>query len=499
MDNKENLKKVILDLKEKIKKIEDSNMKLSETDTRQGLINHLFRALGWDFSNFESVKSEYKTDNYGESADYAFFTSDKEKPALVLEAKAFDTDLNKPQIVKQLCSYLGQMGVKWGVISDGNKYVMYNFKAGLSFEDKRFFTLQIKTVDTEDGLPLDELVDKFYSLLSHSSLESDEIQKTYENHIVNDQLRKALDSLLAEPFDTLAKAIKREFKEERIHANPDLKISTNRVISFLKEISDEEGKIRLDSESEGVISQESMMNEISEKGQDSSDEDTKSFTGRQRVTVFNLLEKKLIAEGDNWKLNYKGEIYWGRITGTGELEVDGKLYKTPSKAGEACMKRACSGWQYWQYKDAEGKWHNISLLRQKYREEFGYSVSYSEEQHLENTDDNTKEIYNQLKSRILEFNPELQFNPQKRYVSVKGSKNHAFLVVRKNHLQLVILSSLDKVKKYVSESEVLDTKAGVKKSWNSEECSLINIKKAEELDGIMQALVPTLPSKKKAA
>ena len=60
MDN-ELLKDTVLKLKDRIIKTEAGNIQLSETDTRQGLINPLFRALQWDFGDFESIKALFMT------------------------------------------------------------------------------------------------------------------------------------------------------------------------------------------------------------------------------------------------------------------------------------------------------------------------------------------------------------------------------------------------------------------------------------------------------
>ena len=46
------LKDTILKLKEQIIRTEAGDAQPSETDTRQGLINPLFRALQWDFTDF---------------------------------------------------------------------------------------------------------------------------------------------------------------------------------------------------------------------------------------------------------------------------------------------------------------------------------------------------------------------------------------------------------------------------------------------------------------
>ena len=93
MDN-ELLKDTVLKLKDRIIKTEAGNIQLSETDTRQGLINPLFRALQWDFGDFESIKSELRVPKFNEPVDYAFYSSKKktDTPILLLEAKRLGSD-----------------------------------------------------------------------------------------------------------------------------------------------------------------------------------------------------------------------------------------------------------------------------------------------------------------------------------------------------------------------------------------------------------------------
>ena len=158
MDN-ELLKDTVLKLKDRIIKTEAGNIQLSETDTRQGLINPLFRALQWDFGDFESIKSELRVPKFNEPVDYAFYSSKKktDTPILLLEAKRLGSDLAHKNHVKQLTAYLGATGVQWGVLSDGNRYVLYNSRGGTSFEEQKFLTLEIKTVNTDSGFTLEDV------------------------------------------------------------------------------------------------------------------------------------------------------------------------------------------------------------------------------------------------------------------------------------------------------------------------------------------------------
>ncbi len=376
-ENVEIVQKEIVRLKERIIEVEKSEVSLSETDTRQGLINPLFRACGWDFGDFLSVKSEFRHGDYNEPVDYAFFASNKrDRPILLLEAKALGRNLNDPKIVKQLCTYLGEMGVQWGALSDGNKYVMYNSKGGASFSDQKFLTLQIKTVDTEDGLSSLEMADKMTALLSRNCLENDTIQSTYEEHMVNGQIETALYSLLSTPFDTLASAVRKEFKEDRVKANPDLRISSKRIIEYLEGISDEEGRIPIDLEASEVRSDDEVLYDVAAQAQDGTlvSGGEQSMTRARRIAISDLLEDHLASEGDNWRFEYKGEVFWGRVTGNGEIEMNGELFSNPSKAGTAVTNKACCGWEKWYFKNPDRKWVPIDELRKNYRKNHGIAA-----------------------------------------------------------------------------------------------------------------------------
>lgn len=366
--SRDDLLATIKKLKQRILEVEKTGMKISEQDTRQGLINPLFRSLGWDFSDFTMVKSEFRHPKYNEVVDYALFCgSNREKPVLLLEAKPLGQDLSSGKIIKQICAYMGEIGVQWGLLSDGNKYVMYNSNAGISFDDQRFITLQLKTADTEDGITSEELADKLIALLSYNSLENDGIQKFYKEYEVNRHIEDALWSLLSEPFDTLAGAIKREFKQERVKVDPRLRISTNHIIAYLEEMKDDEGRIPL-SFDEGVRpSEDSLLQEVAVISQQQ-DPDASVIKHTKRVTIAELLAAGLVQAGDNWRTSYKGEMFWGRITTNGEIEINGKFYTSPSAASVAVSKGDLwSGWNCWRYKNAQGEWRKISTLREQYR------------------------------------------------------------------------------------------------------------------------------------
>ena len=58
----------------------------------------------------------------------------------------------------------------------------------------------------------------------------------------------------------------------------------------------------------------------------------------------------------------------GRVTSNGEIEVNGKTYTSPSRAGRAITQKGCNSWYQWCFKDSSNEWSPINILRDQYRE-----------------------------------------------------------------------------------------------------------------------------------
>ncbi|MFK7827188.1 MAG: type I restriction enzyme HsdR N-terminal domain-containing protein [Oligoflexales bacterium] len=362
------LSKELGKLKKKIVELEDNKLEISETDTRQGLINPLFRELGWDFADFTTVRSEFTHPEFKEPVDYAFFAGkDREKPVLILEAKRFGSNLNDKNVVHQLTRYLGSFGVQWGILTDGNKYVLYNSRGGDSFAEQKFMMLEVKKIDTDDGLNMAEFCEQISGLASKKCLENEDIQKNYEFHMRNTKIGEAFESLLTEPFDTLVKSIQREFKEDRVGQPQGYKISKQDIELYLKNvIADEEGRINIE-QSSMTEDTEVIDDALSQSVSPTKSEGTEKR--ERRVKLSDLIDSGLMHEGDNLKLNFKGEIFWARVTGNGHLEAEGKEYPNPSKAASELANKSMNGWYHWHFKNLNGVWERITILRDQFKKQ----------------------------------------------------------------------------------------------------------------------------------
>ena len=135
----------------------------------------------------------------------------------------------------------------------------------------------------------------------------------------------------------------------------------------MESISDEEGRIAVDLEAERVHSDDQVIGSAAKTDLSSCETKQVRSYGR-RVLIKDLLDAGLVDEGDNLRFVYKGEVFWGRVVGNGQLEVNGKLFPNPSRAAQAFVRGGINGWYCWLYKDSDGKWRPIEELRKRYRE-----------------------------------------------------------------------------------------------------------------------------------
>jgi hypothetical protein len=88
--------------------------KYNEAMTKQGFIEPMFRALGWDFDDVDEVTPEESAS--GGRVDYAFKLNGVAK--FYVEAKSLKADLANPEHVKQAVTYAYGKGVTWALLTD---------------------------------------------------------------------------------------------------------------------------------------------------------------------------------------------------------------------------------------------------------------------------------------------------------------------------------------------------------------------------------------------
>jgi hypothetical protein len=120
---KEESKLKIIGLVKKFQALDQHKVKsFNEAATKQGFIQPLYEALGWDFTNTDEVAPEDHTSNG--RVDYAFKLHGVSQ--FYLEAKSFKEDLNDPRYIKQAISYAYNRGVTWAILTNFQHLRVFN-------------------------------------------------------------------------------------------------------------------------------------------------------------------------------------------------------------------------------------------------------------------------------------------------------------------------------------------------------------------------------------
>ena len=72
-----------------------------------------------------------------------------------------------------------------------------------------------------------------------------------------------------------------------------------------------------------------------------------------------------LSRGCALRAYYRGEIIRARARRDGWVRYGSYMYKSPSGAAKAALKRNCNGWAFWHYQRTPGEWVPLRYLRGK--------------------------------------------------------------------------------------------------------------------------------------
>jgi len=86
-------------------------------------------------------------------------------------------------------------------------------------------------------------------------------------------------------------------------------------------------------------------------------------SGTRRVRITDLLQEGIIVPGTAFRLTRIGTD--AIVTDSGQLDVEGNRFDSPSAAATALLDRSANGWTEWTFQDNDGRWKPIDELRQR--------------------------------------------------------------------------------------------------------------------------------------
>lgn len=174
----------------------------NEANTKRVLIEPLLRALGWDIEDLTVVVAEYKV--YGGTfLDYALKTD--AKPTLFVEAKQLGASLDDPKFVTQTINYANNEGAQWCVLTDGLRWRVFKANEAVAAERKLAFELDIADLLDNDTA---EATAAQFALLTPDSVRDGDLARMGERIFVDNYVRDALATALAEPSTRMVNAVK---------------------------------------------------------------------------------------------------------------------------------------------------------------------------------------------------------------------------------------------------------------------------------------------------
>lgn len=131
-------------------------------------------------------------------------------------------------------------------------------------------------------------------------------------------------------------------------------------------------------------------------------------------------------------------------------------------------------------------------------------VVYSEEFHLEGVRDNVKAVYRAIRGIVQEVDASLVINPQKYYISIKGTKNILFMTLLKKKVRLVVMLPEQEIRAKITKNNVKTLSEAVRNFYNGP-CAVVEVEDLEDIEevgNLIKLLVaqdaPALPGTQQA-
>lgn len=328
----------VVKARRQIQRINERNDRVNETQTRTSLIGPVLVALGWDTADLDDVRTEYPSGRRDDPVDYALLIDGA--PVLFVEAKALGTNLEDRKCKVQTVNYANTHGVAWCVLTDGDRYCIYNACAQVDVDDKILRSVSISD-DAHHEQTLDTLM-----LLGKDNLRAQTIGEFWQADIVNRQVRSALEALFGGVDEGLVRLVRKQLPRLLPGQIRETLRRADVAIRFPEPVPN------------GAPAVPATRTALPRPA--------------RHVRLTDLLRSGLVKVGDRWRMDAGGGLAFGEISRDGQIVVDGKRYPTPSHAAAAAKglsswNQAANGWGEWHYQDASGSWRPADDLRERLR------------------------------------------------------------------------------------------------------------------------------------
>ncbi len=285
---------------------------LNEAMTRRYLVGPLLATLGYESP--DELHLEVRVPDTGEFIDYELVVDGK--PRAIVEAKPLRNELTE-QHAAQCVQYAALLGVQWCLVTNGLTWAIYDAYAPLALPDKKMVELHLD--DEPDKL------EQAWSRLSEfqpaALRESEPLSELLFERVIAQEFQR--------PDARVVSALRAAIKARVGH-----RVSAESVVAALSRMTGASGKAARSTAQTGGKQLEKT-----------------SQRALERSGLRDLVDAGLLPPDAGLQMKWKGSTYSGQVTG-GQIEVDGRLFATPSAAGGYVRNGApTNGWKWWRFRD----------------------------------------------------------------------------------------------------------------------------------------------------
>ncbi|MGE0027666.1 MAG: hypothetical protein AB7O78_17965 [Thermoleophilia bacterium] len=292
--------------------------------------------------------------------DYALLLS--RVPQLFVEAKGYGENLADRKWAGQVVSYAAVAGVSWVALTDGDEWRLYNAHAPVDVEDKLFRRVRI----SEDRQAAAEALG--YLARENITRAQDVLSNLWEADRADRAVRQAVEQLLTrDPPDWFVSAL-----TKRIDGLT--KGQVRAALERLRVQFDVPPPTGLD---EGPAATPATPPRAPEEAPPAPRPPTRTSgeVGLADLIAAGLLRPPLVLSK-----GYLGQELRAEVQADGSVTFNGTRYTSPSMAAAKAREKVkggpppdrlrwqTNGWVFWLFRDDDGKWQPLDLLRRRYAE-----------------------------------------------------------------------------------------------------------------------------------
>jgi len=114
-------------------------------------------------------------------------------------------------------------------------------------------------------------------------------------------------------------------------------------------------------------------------------------------------------------------------------------------------------------------------------------LGYTEEQYLKNASREVASAYEKIKRSMLQLDRDVKFNPQKYYISIRKTRNFAYIRLKKSKMSIVIMLPYETGISLIKKHTITKLSKGVQ-DWYGAPCFQVTVENEADIEEVVKAL-----------